>query len=174
MRAADMKANRWMKTGSLAAAKAAVTAALLSLLLGVGSAYAYWSTIGIGSGSAANGTMQTVTVDALVAGDSPATTLVPGGTADVIVRASNPNAFTVQVYSFTANGAATADSSHPLCTTTGVTFNAPAAPLTPTVSIPANTSVLITLPAAASMSTASQSSCQGAVFHLPVTMAVRK
>ncbi|WP_323054706.1 hypothetical protein [Arthrobacter sp. MI7-26] len=158
----------------MAAAKAAVTAALLSLVLGVGSAYAYWSTVGIGSGSAANGTMQTVTVDALVAGDSPATALVPGGTAEVIVRASNPNAFMVQVYNFTANGAATADSSHPLCTTTGVTFNAPAAPLTPTVSVPANSSILITLPAAASMSTASQSSCQGAVFHLPVTMAVRK
>ncbi len=77
--------------------------------------------------------MQTVTVDALVAGDTPATTLVPGGSADVIVRASNPNAFAVQVYSFTANGTATADASHPLCTTTGVTFNAPAAPLTPTV-----------------------------------------
>ncbi|MHC6220051.1 hypothetical protein [Arthrobacter sp. MMS24-S77] len=174
MRATVMKANRWMKAGSLAAAKAAVTAVLLSLVLGVGTAYAYWATIGVGSGAATNGTMQTVTVDALVAGDSPATTLVPGGSADVIVRASNPNAFAVQVYSFTSNGAATADASHPLCTTTGVTFNAPAAPLTPTVSIPANSSVLITLPGAASMSTASQSSCQGAVFHLPVTMAVRK
>lgn len=169
-----MTTNIWLKTGPLLAAKAAVTAALLSLVLGVGTAYAYWSTIGVGSGSAASGTMQTVTVDAFVAGDTPATALVPGGTAEVIVRASNPNAFAVQVYSFTSNGAATADASHPLCTTTGVTFNAPAAPLTPTVSIAANSSVLITLPGAASMSTASQSACQGAVFHLPVTMAVRK
>jgi hypothetical protein len=169
-----MKANRWIKTGSLAAAKAVATATVFSLVLGVGSAYAYWSTFGIGSGSAANGTMQTVTVDALVAGDSPSTTLVPGGSADVIVRASNPNAFAVQVYSFTANGSATADASHAACTTTGVAFNAPAAPLTPAVSIPANSSVLITLPGAATMSTASQSSCQGALFHLPVTMAVRK
>ncbi|UKA63941.1 hypothetical protein [Arthrobacter sp. FW306-04-A] len=169
-----MKANSWMKAGPLLAAKTAVTAALLSLVLGVGTAYAYWSTIGIGSGSAATGDMQTVTVDAFVAGDTPATTLVPGGTAEVIVRASNPNSFAVQLYSFASNGATTADSSHPLCTTTGVTFNAPASPLTPTVSIPANSSVLITLSGAASMSTASQSSCQGAVFHLPVTMAVRK
>ncbi|MEZ2389753.1 hypothetical protein AB6813_09430 [bacterium RCC_150] len=169
-----MKAMRWAKAGSLAAAKAAVMAAVLSLVLGVGTAYAYWSTIGIGSGSAANGTMQAVTVDAFVAGDTPSTTLVPGGTADVIVRASNSNAFAVQVYSFTSNGTTTADASHPLCTTTGVTFNAPAAPLSPAVSIPANSSVLITLPGAATMSTASQSSCQGAVFQLPVTMAVRK
>ncbi|MFK4297492.1 hypothetical protein ABH924_002642 [Arthrobacter sp. GAS37] len=169
-----MKANRWMKAGSLVVAKAAGTAAALSLVLGVGTAYAYWSTTGIGSGSAANSAMQTVTVDAFIAGDTPATTLVPGGSAEVIVRATNPNAFAVQVYSFTSNGAATADASHPSCTTTGVTFNAPAAPLAPTVSIPANTSILITLPGAASMSGASQSSCQGAVFHLPVTMAVRK
>lgn len=169
-----MKANTWMKAGPLLAAKAAVTAALLSLVLGVGAAYAYWSTVGMGSGSAANGNMQTVSVDAFVAGDTPSTTLIPGGSADVIVRASNPNAFAVQAYSFTSNGTATADASHPLCTTTGVTFNAPAAPLTPTVSVPANSSVLITLPGAASMSTASQSACQGAVFHLPVTMAVRK
>ncbi|GAB3563682.1 hypothetical protein GCM10027405_18660 [Arthrobacter alkaliphilus] len=108
-----MNAKSRMKKAPLAAAKAAakaaLTAILLSLVLGVGTAYAYWNTIGIGSGSAANGTMQTVTVDALVAGDSPATALVPGGSADVIVRASNPNAFAVQVYSFTANGSVTAD-----------------------------------------------------------------
>lgn len=174
MRVPDMNASGWVKVGSLAAAKTAATVAVLSLVLGVGSAYAYWSTIGIGSGSAASASMQTVTVDAFVAGDSPATTLIPGGTAEVIVRASNPNAFAVQVYSFASNGTPTADASHPLCSTTGVTFNAPVAPLTPTVSIPANSSILITLPGAASMSAASQSSCQGAVFHLPVTMAVRK
>ena len=165
---------KMMKSNSLRAIKAAVTVAVLTLVLGVGTAYAYWSTIGVGSGSAANAGMQTVTVDALVAGDTPATTLVPGGSADVIVRASNPNAFPVQVYSFTSSGAATADASHPLCTTTGVTFNVPATPFAPTVTIPAGSSTLITLPGAASMSATSQSACQGSVFQLPVTMAVRK
>lgn len=49
-----------------------------------------------------------------------------------------------------------------------------AAPLSPAVVVPANSSVLITLPGAASMSAASQSACQGSVFRLSVTMAVRK
>jgi hypothetical protein len=169
-----MKPIRWLKTGPLLVAKAAAMSAVLLMVLGVGTAYAYWSTIGIGSGSAANGTMQTVLVDAFVSGDSPATSLVPGGSADVILRASNPNGFPVQAYSVAANGPATADAAHPQCTTTGVTFNPPASPLSPAVVVPPNSSVLITLPGAATMSAASQSACQGSVFRLPVTMAVRK
>lgn len=169
-----MTPTRWLKTGPILAVKAAATTAMLLLLLGVGTAYAYWSTIGAGSGAAANGTMQTVAVDAFVSGDAAATALVPGGTADVMLRATNPNAFAVQVYSVAASGNATADASHPLCSTTGVTFHSPSSPLAPAVTIPASSSVLITLPGAASMSAASQSACQGSVFHLPVTMAVRK
>ena len=169
-----MKPTRWLKTGPLLAAKAAATSAVFLMVLGVGTAYAYWSTIGIGNGSAANGTMQTVLVDAFVSGDSTATSLVPGGSADVILRATNPNSFPVRVYSVAANGPASADASHTLCTNTGVTFNPPASPLSPAVVVPANSSVLITLPGAASMSAASQSACQGSAFQLPVTMAVRK
>lgn len=157
----------------LAARTAAATVALC-LATGVGGAYAYWATVGAGSGAATNGTMETVSVEALVTGDSPQGTLVPGGTADVAVRAFNPNGFAVQVYAISGNGAATADANHPGCTTTGVTFVEPAAPLTPAVSIPANTSVLITLPGAAAMSTASSSGCQGATFSLPVTLEARK
>jgi hypothetical protein len=160
-------------SGRLAAKTAAATAALC-LATGAGGAYAYWATVGAGSGSAANGTMATVTVEALVAGDTPQTTLVPGGTADVAVRASNPNGYAVQVYAISSNGAATADANHAGCATTGVTFVAPAAPLAPVVSIPANSSVLITLPGAAAMSTASSSGCQGATFSLPVTLEARK
>jgi len=160
-------------SGRLAARTAAATVTLC-LATGVGGAYAYWATVGAGSGAATNGTMVTVTVEALVAGDSPQNTLVPGGTADVAVRALNPNGHAVQVYAIRGNGAATADANHPGCTTTGVTFVEPAAPLAPTVSIPANSSVLITLPGAATMSTASLSGCQGATFTLPVTLEARK
>jgi len=157
----------------LAARSAAATVALC-LATGAGGAYAYWATIGSGSGAATNGTMATVTVEALVAGDSPQSTLVPGGTADVAVRAFNPNGFAVQVYAISGNGPATADANHPACTTTGVTFLNPAAPLTPAVTIPADSSVLITLQGAAAMSTASSTGCQGATFSLPVTLEARK
>jgi hypothetical protein len=153
-----------------------VIAAAIALVvaLGGGIAYASWSTSGSGSGSAATGNMQTVTVAAFVGGDAPSATLIPGGGADVILRVNNPNTYPVQVHSVTGNGPITADDAHAGCTTTGVTFTAPASPLSPTVTVPANTTLLVHLPGAASMSTASQWSCQGASFHIPVTLAVRK
>lgn len=157
----------------LAARTAAVTVALC-LATGAGGAYAYWATAGAGSGAATNGSMATVTVEALVAGDGPQGTLVPGGTADVAVRAFNPNNHPVQVYAITGNGPAAADVDHPGCTTTGVTFVDPPAPLAPAVSIPANSSVLITLQGAAAMSTGASSGCQDATFSLPVTLEARK
>src|SRR5205823_3067683 len=116
----------------------AATTVALCVLGGVGSAYAYWSSTGAGSGSAANTTMQTVSVDAFVAGDGPQTTLVPGGSADVVLRATNPNPYAVTVYAVSPNGAVSADATHPACTTTGVTFTPPAVPLAPAVTLQAN------------------------------------
>ena len=104
--------------------------------------------------------------------DSPAATLIPGGTADVIMRVTNPNASAVQIYSVAANGQITADGGHPACTTTGVSFVPPAAPVG--VSVAANSTQLVHLPGAASMSTAAMSACQGATFHVPVTLTVRQ
>ena len=151
---------------------AAVAGALIAA--GTGTAYAYWTGTGGGSGSAAAATLQAVTVDALVAGDGPQATLVPGGTADVVLRLTNPNPYPVQVYSVSPNGPATADPEHPGCTTTGVTFTGTAPPLAPATSVAADTSILLTLPGAAAMDTTSLAACQGATFHLPVTVEVRK
>lgn len=164
----------WMKASRARGAKVAALTGVLSLAIGAGTAYAYWASDGSGGGSAGAGDMQTVTVDAFVPGDAPASTLVPGGTADVMLRVMNPNPYSVQVYSVANNGAATADNAHPSCTTTGVTFVAPPSPLSPAVFIAANSSTLVSLPGAASMDATSQSACQGATFHLPVTLAVRK
>ena len=160
------------KTSRRLAAKTAAATITLCLATGVGGAYAYWATVGAGSGAETNGTMATVTVEALVAGDGPQNTLVPGGTADVAVRAYNPNSYPVQVYAIRGNGAATVDANHTACT--GVWFTSPAAPLNPVVSIPANSSIVITLPGAAAMSLDSPSICQGATFGLPVTLEARK
>lgn len=155
---------------------AASLAAALTLTLGAGAgaAYAYFTSTGTGTGSATAATMQTVSVDAFVSGDNPQSALIPGGTADVILRVTNPNPYPVQVYSVSPNGPTTADASHPDCTTTGVTFAGTGSPLSPATSVPANSTTLLTLPGTAAMDPTSQSSCQGATFHLPVTMAVRK
>ncbi|MDQ0922324.1 hypothetical protein QF038_000832 [Pseudarthrobacter sp. W1I19] len=153
--------------------KAAALAAGL-IAAGAGTAYAYWSSAGTGSGSAAAGTMQAISVDALVAGDGPGATLVPGGTADVVLRLTNPNPYAVQVYRVSPSGPATADPAHSGCTTTGVTFTGAAAPLAPATFVGANSSTLLTLPGSAAMDTTSLAACQGATFHLPVTVEVRK
>lgn len=167
-----MKTPRTPSTGRLARTAAATVA--LCVLGGAGSAYAYWASTGLGSGSAANGTMQTVIVDALIAGDTPQNSLVPGGTADVILRATNPNPHAVTIYGVAANGAVTADAGHAACTITGVTFTPPPVPLSPPLTIQPNSSILLTLQGAASMSAASLSACQGAQFRVPVTLEVRK
>ena len=155
-------------------ARTAVATVALCILGGAGSAYAYWAAAGTGSGSASNGSMQAVTVDALIPGDTLQTSLVPGGTADVLLRASNPNPHAVTVYGFAANGPVTADAAHPGCTTTGVTFTPPPVPLSSPLIIQPNSSILLTLQGAAGMSAASVSACQGAQFTVPVTLEVRK
>ena len=168
----SVRTPRTPAKGRLARSAAATLA--LCLLGGAGSAYAYWAAAGSGNGSAANGTLQTVAVEALVPGDTLQTSLIPGGTADVLLRASNPNPFPMTVHGFAANGAVTADAAHAGCTTTGVTFTPPDAAVSPPVVIPANSSILLTLPGAASMDVASHSACQGAQFSVPVTLEVRK
>lgn len=167
-----VRSPRAPRTGRLARAAAATVA--LCILGGAGTAYAYWTSTGVGTGSATNGTMEPVSVDALVPGDTLQSSLAPGGTADVVLRASNPNPHAVTIYGLTANGPVTADAAHPGCTTTGVTFTPPPTPLTPPVTIPANSSMVLTLQGAASMSAASLSACQGAQFDVPVTLEVRK
>jgi hypothetical protein len=151
--------------------RALAGAAVLAALVAGAAAHAHWTAGGTGAGAGASGTLQTVTVAARVGGDDPASVLVPGGPgAEVVLRVTNPNGSSVQVYGVAANGAITADASHSACTTTGVTFTPPASPLSPTVTIPANSSAVVRLPGAASMDTTSLSACQGATFRIPVTV----
>ncbi len=147
------------------------TAIALVALLGVGVAYAHWSSAGSGSGSSTSGTLQPVTVTAFVGGDTPSSTLVPGGSADVILRVNNPNAYTVTLLSVSGNGTITADSGHPSCTTTGVSFTNQSGLST---TIGASGTTLVHLPNAASMSSASSNGCQGATFSIPVSITVHR
>jgi len=151
---------------------AVLASSVLLVVVGCGVAFAVWSTTGAGAGAAQTGTLQTVTVTALTGSDSPSSTLVPGGSADVMLRVNNPNGTAVQIYSVTGNGPVTADAGHSGCTTTGVSFVPPAVPVG--TSLAANSTTLVHLPNAASMSTASLSACQGATFSIPVTVTVHQ
>jgi len=131
-------------------------------------ATAYFLATGAGIGSGSTGSLQPVTVVAF-SGDTPDSTLLPGGTAtDVIVRLSNPNAYSVTLVSVTGSGPITADNGHPGCATTGVTF---AGQTGLQITVPSGSS-LVHLPGAASMSTASSNGCQGAIFSIPVHVTV--
>jgi hypothetical protein len=141
-----------------------------------GMAYAYWTSTGSGSAVASAGTMETVTIEALAGGDTPSGRLYPGGPAgDVVIKVHNPNPFSVSVVSVTGNGTITGVGGTGTCSTTGVTFDlADVASITPSPTLAASSSTLLHLPAAASMSLASDDGCQGATFEIPVTLTVQR
>jgi hypothetical protein len=143
----------------------------LVLSLSGGVAEAFWSSAGSGSGSAPTGTLQPVTVAALVGGDTPSSTLFPGGSADVILRVNNPNAYALTLVSVSGNGTITPDGSHPSCTTTGVSFTNQTG-LSSTIA--ASGTTLVHLSTAASMAGTSSNGCQGATFSIPVSITVHK
>lgn len=146
-----------------------IPAVCLVVGLASGAAYAYYTSSGHGTGSASTGSMQTVTISSATA--TPTSPLHPGGTGDVALEVTNPNNFAVTLVSVVGAGTITADSGHPTCTTTGVTFTNQT---TLSASISANNTATIDLPGAASMSTASSAGCQGATFSIPVTISVEK
>ncbi len=144
-------------------------AVVAGVLASAAIAWAYNTATANATGSAHTGTMQTVTVSALVGGDAPNSKLYPGGPAtDVILRINNPNSFSVKLFSISGNGTITVDASHSGCTTTGVTFSPPS---NPNIALPAGSS-LVHLTGAASMSTGSVNACQGATFSIPVSVVV--
>lgn len=154
---------------------AAVAAAATALVLAGGAAAsAYWATSGSGSGLQTAGQLQVLSTQALAQAAAGQQPISPGGSADAAVRVANPNPYAVQLYRVSSAGAANADAAHPQCVATGITFQDPAAPLTPTVTVPANGSLTVVLPGAIAMSLASDPGCQGASFRIPLTLEVRK
>lgn len=135
-----------------------------------GGALAWFTASGSGTGSGADGTVQPVTVQALAGGDAPSSALQPGGTADVILRLSNPNSFALTLTAVTGGSPITADGGHSGCTTTGVSFTSQSGL---SITVPSGSS-LVHLPGAARMDTTSSSGCQGATFAIPVTLSVRR
>lgn len=151
------KDHRWLRritAGSL----------LFGIIAVASVAYAAWTSSGAGQGYAKAGTaVALTTVD--VSATTPAT-LFPSGTGNVLLKITNPNPYPVTVTTVTGTGAAT--STVPACNlATGVTFtNQTGLSLV----VPASSAAQFTLTGAAAMSNASDNSCQGAVFTIPVTL----
>ena len=143
-----------------------IGAAITVLVLGVvGLVYAAWTANGTGSGYAKASSAQALTtVDV-----SNATTadLYPGANGALLIKISNPNPYPVRVTDVTGNGAITADSGHPGCSTTGVTYTDQHSL---TIDVPANGSTQTALNGSTHMSNASDNGCQGATFTIPVSL----
>jgi hypothetical protein len=139
---------------------AAITALVVTGLL-----VAAWSTGGSGNGYAKAGTASALTLN-----DASASTvadLYPGSNGAVRLGVTNPNPFPVRITAVTkqAAGTITSDKGAACNASTGVTF---ANQTGLALDLAANGTSTFTLSGAVSMSNASDNSCQGAVFAIPV------
>jgi hypothetical protein len=147
-------------------------AAALTLvgLCAAGLVYAAWTATGGGSGYAKATSAQALTTVDVSA--STTATLYPGADGDVLIRIMNPNPYPVEVTSVTGNGPIAADAGHSTCGSdaghpTGVTFTDQTGQ---SINVGASASTQTTLTDAAHMSSASDDSCQGATFTIPVSL----
>lgn len=131
--------------------------------------FAFWQSGGSGTGTAATGTPQPVTVRA--ATGTPSSKLLPGSSADLVVRIDNPNAYSVTIVGIAQNGTLTV-SGGTSCTAANAGVSVPAqSGLSLTVGT--GTSV-VHIPAGAAMGTGSDSGCQGASFRVPIMVTVQR
>jgi hypothetical protein len=145
-------------------------AAVLLVGLASGTAFAYFATTSTGSGLGPVGSARAVDVTA-VAGSS---TLQPGSSSNLSLTLVDPNPYPVVITGVAENGTAATVSVGGGTGCTGTNAG---------VSVPATTSLHVTvgpgkhvvrLPAAVVMSTTSANGCQGATFHVPVKLEVKR
>jgi hypothetical protein len=141
-----------------------VLAAIAALVVS-GIILAAWSTSGSGNGYAKAGTASALTLS-----DASASTtadLYPGATGTVKIKITNPNSFPVRVTSVAkqASGTITSDKGAACDASTGVTFTNQSGL---TLDLTAGQTLTFTLNNAVSMTNASDNTCQGAVFTIPV------
>ena len=126
---------------------------------------AAWSTSGSGNGYAKAGTASALTLN-----DASASTtadLYPGANGSVKVSITNPNSFPVRITAVSkqAAGSITSDKGASCNASTGVTFTTQSGLA---LDLAAGATSTFTLANAVSMSNASDNTCQGAVFTIPV------
>jgi hypothetical protein len=147
-------------------ARLALALSAVAVLLTAALTFGSWA---VGS-SAGNGYAKAITAQNVTLSDASASTtaqLYPGGTGDLVVKVTNPNSFAVTVTSVTGAGTITSDKGAACNASTGVTFTN-AAGLSQAVG--AGATVTFSLAGKVAMSNASDNSCQGAIFTVPVTL----
>ena len=142
-----------------------VVVAVVIGLMATGAIYAAWNTSGSGNGYAKAGTASALTI-----GDASASTtadLYPGSTGSVKLKVTNPNPFAVRITTVAkqTGGTITSDKGAACNGSTGVTFTDQTGLA---LDLAAGATNTFTLTGAVAMSNASDNSCQGALFTIPV------
>jgi hypothetical protein len=143
----------------------ALAAVPVCAAVAAGIGIAAWSVGGSGNGSA-----KATSASSLTLADASAFTsasLYPGATGDLKLRVTNPNSFPVRVTAVSGNGTITSDKGAACDAATGVSL---ANQSGLALDVGAGATATLTVPNAVSMSNASDNSCQGAVFTVPVTL----
>ena len=153
----------------IAADKARLALALSALLVVATTAVTFgsWSV----SSSAGSGYSKAKVALSLTLADASASTtaqLYPGGTGDIWIKVTNSNPFAVTVTSVTGAGTITSDKGAACDAATGVTFTNTTGL---TQAVGAGATVTFSLAGKVAMSNASDNTCQGAVFSVPITLA---
>jgi hypothetical protein len=154
-----------MKDGKLTKKLTAGTI-VLGVALAASVAFAAWTATGTGSGYTQATTASALTTVDVSASTSPGT-LYPGGTSDVKIEISNPNPYPVLVTSVVGSGAITSDKGAACNASTGVSFTDQTGQ---SIAVPAGATTAVTFSGAAAMTNASDNTCQGAIFTIPVTL----
>jgi hypothetical protein len=140
---------------------------LVVAFVAVGVGIAAWSVTGSGTGYAKASTSSALTLSDASA--STSTDLYPGASGTVKLRVSNPNPFPVRITAVSGTGTITSDKGAACDAATGVTFVNQSG-LTLDLAASATNQVLTLASGAVTMSNASDNSCQGAVFSIPVSV----
>jgi hypothetical protein len=153
----------------IAADKARLALALSAILVVATTAVSFGSwTV---SSSAGSGYSKAKVASSLTLSDASASTtaqLYPGGTGDIWIKVTNSNPFAVTVTSVTGAGTITSDKGAACDAATGVTFTNTTGL---TQAVGAGATVTFSLAGKVAMSNASDNTCQGAVFTVPITLA---
>jgi hypothetical protein len=123
------------------------------------------------SSSAGSGYSKAKVALSLTLSDASASTtaqLYPGGTGDIWIKVTNSNPFAVTITSVTGAGTITSDKGAACDAATGVTFTNTTGL---SQAVGAGATVTFALAGKVAMSNASDNSCQGAVFTVPITLA---
>lgn len=142
--------------------KLTVGTLFLGVALAGSVAFAAWTATGSGNGYAqATSAQALTTVNA-----TTSATLYPGATGDVFVKITNPNPYQVTVTAINGNGAITSDKGAACDASTGVAYTNQ----TGSWVVAGGATTQFTLSGAVAMSNASDTTCQGAIFTIPVTL----